>query len=174
MVLPFSLYLLSYSFSDGKREVKDVEIESFEFNLLPLALIVVLIVATVGAAYAVLQYVYQIHSTGTVETVGLEIKDDQGNIVTSIDWGSLTPNSTVDFHCFAINNGTVPVTLQLQTQNWNPAEAADYISLTWDYLGDTINPGSSHPLIFTLTVSENITGISSFSFDILVIAEEVQ
>ncbi|MEM3442928.1 MAG: hypothetical protein QXM86_03630 [Candidatus Bathyarchaeia archaeon] len=150
-----------------------MEIENIEISISAIAIAVIILLASAGTAYAVLTYIYRIHSIGTVQTIGVQIKDDQGNIVTHIDWGTLTPNSTIDFHCFAINNGTVPITLTLTTENWNPIEAINYISLSWDYLGDTINPGQSHPIIFTLTVSESIAGISSFSFDIIITAQEV-
>jgi hypothetical protein len=108
-----------------------------------------------------------------VQTIGVQIKDDNGNLVTAIDWGTLTPGSTKDFHVFAINNGTVPITLTLTTENWSPTNAQNYISLTWDYLGGTINPGTSLPIIFTLTVNADISGISSFSFGIVIQVQEV-
>ncbi|MEM1590279.1 MAG: hypothetical protein QW175_07665, partial [Candidatus Bathyarchaeia archaeon] len=104
--------------------------------------------------------------------IGIQLKDDQGNIVTYIDWGDLTPNSETDYHAFVVNNGSVPVTLTLTTENWNPLEASNYISLTWDYLGDKINPGQAHPIIFTITVSGN-PSFTSFSFVIVITATEV-
>jgi hypothetical protein len=147
------------------------EIEGFEVNLAPIILILILLVAGVGIGYAVLQFVYRITSTGTVQTIGVQIKDDNGNLITAIDWGTLTPGATKDFHVFAINNGTVPITLTLTTENWSPTNAQNHISLTWDYLGGTINPGASLPIILTLTVNADISGISSFSFGIVITAQ---
>ena len=150
-----------------------MEIESIEVGLLPLALTIILVMAGITVGYAILQYIYRINSTGTLQTIGCQVIDDNGTLLTSIDWGSLEPNSTVDFHCFVINNGSVPITLNLTTENWNPVNASNYITLTWDYLGDTINPSESHPIILTLTVSPEISGISDFSFDIVITATEV-
>ncbi|MGB9693302.1 MAG: hypothetical protein ACPLYF_00495 [Fervidobacterium sp.] len=148
-------------------------IDIIDFELLPLGLILILLIASVGIGYAILQYFYHIHSVGNIQTISVQIKDDNGNILTSIDWGTLTPNSTKNFHVFAINNGTVPITLNLLTENWNPTNASNFISLSWDYLGDTINPGMQHPIIFTLTVNPDVSNISSFSFDIVIQAQEV-
>jgi hypothetical protein len=146
--------------------------DKVELSTGSLALVLTLLIILAGAAaYAVISKQWRIHSAGTVKAVGLQIKDDSGNLVTSIDWGELTPNSSKDFHVFAINNGTVPITLTLTTENWNPANATNYIGLTWDYLGDIINPGESHPIIFTLTVYSNATSLSSFSFDMVITAQ---
>ena len=138
-----------------------------------LALVLILLMVLAGVTvYAVVTRQWRIQTVGNIKTVGLQIKDDNSNLITYIDWGTLTPNSTKDFHAFAVNNGTIPITLTLTTENWNPSEAQNYMSLTWNYTGNIINPGESHPIVFTLTVYSNVTGISSFSFDMVIIAQE--
>jgi hypothetical protein len=148
-----------------------VKMDRVELSTGSLALVLALLAILGGAiVYAVISRQWRIQTVGTVKTVGLQVKDDYGNLLTSIDWGTLTPDSSKDFHAFVINNGSVPITLTLATENWNPSEAQHYIELTWDYLGEPINPGASQPIIFTLTVYPNITGISTFNFDIVITA----
>jgi len=54
--------------------------------------------------------------------------------------------------------------------NWTPSEAQNYITLSWNYTGDTLNPGDVLPIEFTLSVAENITGIEQFEFYITITA----
>lgn len=58
----------------------------------------------------------------------------------------------------------------MNTENWNPIEASNYIAISWDYTNQTIEPKQIIPVTFTLTVSETIQGIESFSFDIIITA----
>lgn len=145
---------------------------NLEIGAASAILLVLTLIFAACIGYAIFQFVLRVPSTGTVKTVGIQLKDDYGNMVTHIDWEDLTPNTEKDYHAFVVNNGSVPITLTLTTENWNPPEASNYISLTWDYLGDKINPGQTHPIILTLTVSEN-PPFTSFSFDIVITAYEV-
>jgi len=56
----------------------------------------------------------------------------------------------------------------MYTENWYPSNAADYISLSWDYGGQLVNPDELIPVIFTLSISGSVEGITSFSFDIVI------
>lgn len=147
--------------------------ENIEISTSAAILILLLFFGVVGVG-AVLNYVYRIQSAGTIKAVGIQIKDDNGNVITKIDWGILNPASITTRNIYAVNNGTAPITLILTTENWNPPQAENYITLSWNYPGTPITAGQSYPIILTLTVSEDITGISNFSFDIVVIAQEVE
>jgi hypothetical protein len=57
----------------------------------------------------------------------------------------------------------------LQTSNWNPPNAADYISLSWNYGGQTIGANQVLAVTLSLSISSNIQGITTFSFDIVVV-----
>jgi hypothetical protein len=63
------------------------------------------------------------------------------------------------------NEGTTPLTLYLDTSNWTPTNAADYISLSWNYNGNTVESNQVIQITMTLSVSQDINGISNFSFD---------
>jgi hypothetical protein len=56
--------------------------------------------------------------------------------------------------------------LSISTSNWSPSTASNYITLNWNYNGQTVNPNEYVSVTFTLTVSNSIAGVSSFSFDI--------
>jgi hypothetical protein len=58
----------------------------------------------------------------------------------------------------------------MATGNWTPPEAANYITLSWNYAGQTLNPSEVLTLTFTLQVSQQITGINKFQFDIMITA----
>ena len=60
--------------------------------------------------------------------------------------------------------GLINVTIFLRSK-----EASEYITLSWDYTGQTINPGAVLKASLTLAVTSNITGMRSFSFDIIII-----
>ena len=62
--------------------------------------------------------------------------------------------------------------LSLQTANWNPSSAADYVSLTWNYNGQDISPGQAVAVTLSLSVSSSIQGITASSFEIIVAAAE--
>ena len=124
-----------------------------------------LIIASVSSLY---QTSSTISSVGTLKAIGINVywNRDLTNKVTAINWGLLTPGSQKSNTFYISNEGILPLTLSLSTSNWKPASASNYITLTWNYYGETLNAGNAIQITFTLTVSENIGEISNFSFDI--------
>jgi hypothetical protein len=57
------------------------------------------------------------------------------------------------------------MTIRMTVTNWNPANAGDYITITWNREGTRLNPGRSTSATVTLTVSASVVGagITSFS-----------
>jgi hypothetical protein len=68
------------------------------------------------------------------------------------------------------NEGNVAATLSRATQNWNPATASSYMTLSWNYAGQTLNVNQVFQTRLTLAVSSTISGITNFSFDITITA----
>jgi len=98
-----------------------------------------------------------------------------------IDWtadGLLEPGQarnspTIYFR----NEGQMSRNLLLSTSNWIfkgmqnnslSQEYQRYFTLTWNYDNSTIAVNEIKPVIFTLSVSSNITDVTNFSFDIIV------
>jgi hypothetical protein len=93
---------------------------------------------------------------------------DLTNTVNAIDWGALNAGTQKSFTIYIRNEGNSAITLIKSTSNWNPPAASNYITLDWNYNGQTINAGENLRVTLTLSVSASITGISNFSFDITI------
>jgi len=110
-----------------------------------------------------------ISNTGTLRlSLGIGVYQDAGftDTMTAIDWGSLAPRGAKTYSVYIRNEGISALTLSMSVSNWNPSSASNYLTLTWNYDGQTINAGEAVQVTFTLTVSANVTGISNFSFNI--------
>lgn len=113
-----------------------------------------------------------IANSGSVSGVGVGVYWDQAatNPVSSINWGILDPGSNVNKTVYIKNEGNTAATLSLTTSNWSPANASNYMTLTWDYGGQSLNANQIIQVKLTLTVSASVTGITNFSFDITITA----
>jgi len=130
-----------------------------------------MVLATMAIVYAATN-VFTLHSTGTVKGIGVGIYWDSGctSRVTSIDWGLAEPGMIQNKTVYIKNEGNAIVTLTLQTSNWSPTSAATYISLGWTYNNQTISVNQVLQDALRLTIASNVTGITTFSFDIIVTA----
>ena len=132
------------------------------------------IIASVLAAGLLTAY-QRVPNSGNVKTVGVGVYWDNActNNVTSIDWGFLEPGATVNKTVYIKNEGNTPMVLNMTTDNWNPASASENITLSWNREGYVLN--TTAPVvqaILTLSVSPNISGVTSFSFDIIITGTE--
>jgi hypothetical protein len=50
----------------------------------------------------------------------------------------------------------------MATADWNPSTASNYLTLTWNYGGDSIGTGEAIQVSLTLSVSSNVVGINNF------------
>jgi len=129
---------------------------------------------TVIVSYAALTY--RITGRGTIyvpPTVKIGIYSDKNctRILTEINWGTLNPGSTARYPAYIRNEGDVPVSLAMSTNNWNPPQARQYMALTWNYTGSSILVKKVVPIEFQLKVFSNVTGFTDFSFEIVISAE---
>lgn len=138
------------------------------------AILNVFFLTTISAQFFVKNDIY---SYGTVQvqtqTAGLRVYTDSSCTVrvSSLPWGDISPGKSVSNIVYIKNEGTVPLILTLNTIEWNPADAPDYISLNWNYNGQPIEPDQVRLVRLTLSVSQNINGIDSFNFQILINGE---
>jgi len=135
------------------------------------ALVVILILYLSISILAQLSSRRTISTYGTVNAVGVEVYWDYActDSVSSVDWGKLDPGSTRDVTLYVRNEGTSTLILSMSTSNWDPSGASGYMTLNWDYGGQSISPDEVVQVTFTLSISANIEGITSFSFDITII-----
>jgi hypothetical protein len=130
-----------------------------------------LLLSALGPVVSTLQTNRTFGNTGSVKAIGVGVYWDQSctNTVQSFNWGMIEPNSTQSLVCYVRNEGDQIVTLTMYTSNWNPASAAQYITLSWNLQNATLNVGQVRTATFTLAVSASVQGITSFSFDTTII-----
>ena len=135
--------------------------------ILLTAVIIALFLATIVG----LVYIVRIRSTGVIKTVGCEVYWDSGltQNVTEINWGFVEPGKEYNRSVYIKNTSNVQANLTLGTENWDPVEASDYITLYWNYNNQTLAVGEAILVVLTLEISPDVTGIKNFSFDIVII-----
>jgi hypothetical protein len=141
-------------------------------HLFVYALVVVLSSMLVSAVYAVVSNTTVIQSSGAVKAIGVSVYWDAActDEVTAIEWSTLEAGASEDKTVYIKNTGNAASTLFLDTDNWIPSTASQYLALTWDYSGQSISPDAVVEVVLTLTVSSGISGITDFSFDIIIAA----
>lgn len=134
------------------------------------ALLALTVASLVLSAFILLMPTNIIVNVSAVEANGVGVYWDSNctNVVFSIDWGALEPGSVKNVTVHIRNEGNESAFLTMATSNWNPSIASEYITLEWNYSGQRINPGEIFTVTQTLSIFPNITGISNFSFDILI------
>jgi hypothetical protein len=136
------------------------------------SLVIFVLVASVlvASTFALFTIQKNIPGTGSIKGLGLGIYMDLQceNPTTKIDFGLLEPGSQKDYTLYLRNEGNTVLTLNMASRNWDPIEAADYMSLTWNREGQKVSPDQVISFVITLSVSSNIQDISSFSLDITI------
>jgi hypothetical protein len=112
-----------------------------------------------------------IANSGTISTVGVGAYYDSActNRISSIDWGLIAPGGQKSVSVYIRNEGITAITIAQSTSNWNPSTASSFLSLSWSYNGQTINPNASLQMTFTLKVSPSVNGVAGYSFDIVIV-----
>ena len=133
----------------------------------------VLALSLAGQVFSAVQPGGKVSNAGTVETIGVGVGVYQDSGCTSnlsfIDWGVLEPGSSKNFTCYIRNELSSVSTLSMSTSNWDPPNASDYLTLSWDYGWQSIGVNDVVQVTFTLSVDASIEGITSFSFDITIV-----
>jgi len=135
-----------------------------------IAILVVVASVLVASTLALLTIQWSMHGSGSIKGVGLGVYWDPQctNATSSLEFGQLEPGSPKNFALYIRNEGNTALTLNMTSENWDPANAADYMALTWNREGQQIDPDEIIGCTITLYVSQNIQGISSFSLDIII------
>ncbi|MCW4003142.1 MAG: hypothetical protein NWE95_04425 [Candidatus Bathyarchaeota archaeon] len=134
-----------------------------------VALVLVAIALTL-TTYGAITVSKNLSSTGSINvTPNLGVYSDSGCTTTlsAIDWGTISPGSNITRTIYVKNTGTgTSLTLSMTTSNWNPTSANGPITITWNKEGTILTPGQSTAAVITLTTSQSISGITSFSVQI--------
>jgi hypothetical protein len=102
-------------------------------GIVALALIVGLLVGCF-VTYGIMQYSMQISNTATLKLVDIGVFTNINftTPVTSISWGMLQPGQVENYSAYLLSESNVPITLSMYTANWNPSNASNYLTLTWN------------------------------------------
>ena len=154
------LYTSMESYSKNRRGIILGVSLAFVFGALFIGLF--------GTTLSLVQTSRTVSSAGSVKGIGVGIYWDYActNRTSSINWGLLDPGSNKTATVYVRNEGNVVATLSKATQNWSPSTASSYMTLNWNYAGQTLGVGQVLQIKLTLIVSSTISGITSFSFDI--------
>jgi hypothetical protein len=128
----------------------------------------------VSQAFPATQTTQTLSSSGSIQiqtTADIGVYSDAGctTPLTSLSWGTLQPGGSQTHDCYIKNEGNTALTLSLQTSGWNPANAENYLDLSWDDSGNPIAPDAVVHITFTLSVDAGISGITTFSFNITIV-----
>ena len=127
-------------------------------------------IATAITVFGLLSSSRSIQSSGIVRAVNIGVYWDSGctNATSTIGWGMLSPGESINVTVYLRNEGNVALRSNLTVQNWVPTGSSSYIALVWNRENQTIAAGSAVTAVLTLSVSPSITGITDFSFDIVI------
>ena len=109
-------------------------------------------------------------SSGTVTTVNVGVYLDSActQTLTVIDWGTLSPGSSVTRTIYVKNTGSTTITLSMTKTDWNPTSANGPISLNWNRENTMLTTNAVTTATLTLSVSSSISGIATFSVNIVI------
>lgn len=138
-------------------------------DLSSIAALISVAILTIAAFSIVRVAVYQMSVSRRIENQA-SIQTGEGLEIdkTSIDWGVLEPAENKTENITATNGLISAIVLDVETANWVPPEAADFIVLSWDYNDQSLQPNQEIFIILTLSVSPDIENITTFTFDILI------
>ena len=112
----------------------------------------------------------RIQGGGIIRTVGLKafIDPDLTVEAATIDWGHMSPGDNSSVTLYLKSTSTIPAELTFSTENWEPSAAQLFFTVTWNYNQQILDPSQVIPVIFTLRVSENVSGVTMFTFDLII------
>jgi hypothetical protein len=135
--------------------------------IIAIAMVGLILTVTTAGLLSVSQ---SVSSSGTVTAVNVGVYTDAActQTLTSIDWGAIAPGDSVTRTIYVKNTGSSQITLGMTKTNWSPTGANGPITVTWNRESTTLGVGLYTTAILTLSVSSGISGISTFSVNIVI------
>ena len=145
-----------------------------------LALIFLVIGIAIGFTAGLVIKSYWIKNVGNIvivhpPNIDLEFYSDPActDLLTKIDWGIIDNGTSKNYTAYVKNLGNVRFNMTMHTENWAPPEAEPYIWVGWLYAGEIVLPDEVLTVVFKIKVASYVSGVTNFSFDIVIIATEV-
>ena len=114
--------------------------------------------------------------TGSIQTNNLEIytNPDCTNNCTALNFGALKPGQVTTQTIYLKNTENTSIILSMNTSQWNPAEAENWLVLSWNREGNIIKSKEVISATFTLDVNAKVEGFSNFNFNIAILSNLTQ
>lgn len=147
--------------------------------ILALALISAVAFAAAGLqAVALMVASWSIPADATVKTVNLQVYQDVGMQIElhSINWtlvapvGPMDPGASKTVTVWLYSIGNAEQSLSMTTGNYSPDTAEQYMTVSWNKEGQTLQPRTVTPALISLSVASNVQNVTDFSFEITLIA----
>ena len=105
-----------------------------------------------------------------IDAVGVGVYSDYAceSELSTIDWGFVEPGSSNEVVMYIRNEGSLPITLNMSVDAWEPDFAVDHLTVSWDREGTELGVGSVARARVTLAVDAAVSDVTSFSFDVTV------
>jgi len=149
--------------------------------LIPAGIIAILLAALGGIRHLTLtfeggQVIYRIPAGAQMLALGVGLYWDVTctGPVTMVDWGTLTPGQTKGVTVYIKNTGNGPMRGSISSDNWVPDGAGQYFDLTWDFGSLPLEAGRVRKTTIYIHVHDDITGITDFSFNIIITGTQVE
>jgi hypothetical protein len=108
-----------------------------------------------------------IRKAGAVTAVGVNVYWDYSctNTTTSMDWGTMNPGQTKSYIVYIKNSQSTPLALGIDYSDWNPTNASNCVTPTWNCTNYNLNGGSVVAATLTITISQNASTVTNFQYD---------
>lgn len=137
-----------------------------KISLLFFILISLLTIGTVEFLHS-RDLIPNVSAVEATENIGVYWDENCGKRADSINWGVLSPNETEEVVVYVRNEGNESFLLVLSSLNWNPENAPQYLYFSWSCADNMTEAGEVAKVTQRLKVSSYVSGISTFSFDII-------
>lgn len=103
---------------------------------------------------------------GYLTGIGTGIYWDQNckNNVNALEWGTIAASSNNSLTIYVRNECNSAVALSLRTSDYTPTHTSSYMTLNWNYTGQTLKTNQVIPIQLTLSISSLADKIDNFSF----------
>jgi hypothetical protein len=105
------------------------------------------------------------------EKLKVLLSEGNSDPITSLNWDIIQPGIAVTKIMYLKNLNNKTINVVLNCTNWVPEGILKYITVFYNKKV-ILSPNSITPYQITLIVSDDITGISDFSFDVLIESED--
>jgi hypothetical protein len=107
-----------------------------------------------------------VESVGVGKSIEVYWDSNCTSVVGSIQWGTLYAGESTNVTVYVRNEGESATILSLSASDWSPIEAANYLSINWNYSGFSVKPGDVVAIDLFLAVDLGVTGISDYAVDV--------